>query len=140
MAANSATAIDFGIPELDELFGRPANTQFPGMSAARGENVSFCIYGADGTGKSVLALHLASRYAARHDVPVIYFSEDLGYQRAQSVFDSFGLHKPNERCEKLGLTPPPGLKTDLRLNRIWPTDPPSNLVPDPTVGDVAFVD
>ena len=61
--------LSFGIPKLDELFGRYSATGEPGICAEAGESVSVCLVGADGTGKSVLALHLASQYAARYRAP-----------------------------------------------------------------------
>jgi hypothetical protein len=97
------TIIDFGVPELDELFGRLAEGKPDAIFADPGESLSVCILGADGTGKSVFALHLASRYASRYGTRVIYFSEDLGFTRADRVFKSFGLHKPAKRCETLQL-------------------------------------
>jgi KaiC/GvpD/RAD55 family RecA-like ATPase len=96
--------IDFGIPEIDELLGRYPDEQSSGMSATEDETLSACIVGADGTGKSVLALHLASRYASRYTGPVVYFSEDLGFKRAVRVFDSFALRWPKLRCAHLDIS------------------------------------
>jgi len=92
----------FGILTQDEVTGPRART-------------TFCIIGAEGTGKSVLALHLAARYAAdayaesrRADrqssevsfppLPtIIYASTDLSFQKASKVWKNFGLGRPNDR-------------------------------------------
>jgi KaiC/GvpD/RAD55 family RecA-like ATPase len=91
----------FGIPSLDHLIS--------GRESASGElpignrSTSLCILGPDGTGKSVLGLHLAAHYL--HDcftignVPtVLYVSTDLSHSIAASrTWIPFGLNYPNDR-------------------------------------------
>ncbi len=73
-----AYLLRFGIPTLDELIGHGANLlgfRLPEQSGAQA--ASMCLLGPDGTGKSVLGLHLASRYAADHadtNARVLYVS------------------------------------------------------------------
>ncbi len=81
----------FGIPSIDELF--------PISDADTCEKIS--IVGPDGTGKSILALHLASYYAigygVHHRPRVIYVSTDMEYSRADKIWRNFGLAKPGLR-------------------------------------------
>lgn len=114
-----------GVPSIDELLhqrGRGPLTAADGSlaeGAADGEawqagvrlpnrntTTSFCIVGPDGAGKSVLAMHIASRYygdcveavAAPADRPhVFYVSSDLTYGIAEAMWTNFGLHVPNDR-------------------------------------------
>src|SRR5579862_4810612 len=58
-------------------------------------STSLCIVGPDGAGKSVLGLHLASRYAAQTfqrscgDLPaILYVSTDLNYHKAYAVWQN----------------------------------------------------
>ena len=67
---------------------------------------SVCIVGSDGTGKSLLAMHLASKYKSdalqlhTQDSPfVIYASTDLTFSRAKSSWENFALHLPDYRVE-----------------------------------------
>lgn len=123
--------IDFGIPDLDCLLGRGRNESEPGISYSEGETLSICIYGPDGSGKSVLALHLASRYVVRHqEAAVLYFSEDLVSERAKEMYEDFGLDLPKSRCEALRIPPPP---FDLDLA-------PMDEAGDGSPGLVSFVD
>ncbi|MBI3721565.1 MAG: hypothetical protein HY248_03345, partial [Fimbriimonas ginsengisoli] len=80
------------------------------MHAPPDGTTSICMVGPDGTGKSVLALHLASRYAGRYRYHagehggyprVLYVSTDLSYAKARSVWHNFGLHSPIEREKAL---------------------------------------
>jgi len=117
-------ALRFGIPSLDELLElrteeesdirSRANTKAnkPRGRAKSKETEktveSYAIVGADGSGKSVLALHLASRYHAdcwaltkRAGEPrtprILYVSSDLKSESANLVWKNFGLDKPNTR-------------------------------------------
>lgn len=69
------------------------------------DTVSICLIGADGVGKSLLAMHLASRYRAdvcreREGRPfVIYVSTDLSYSRARLSWGNFALDYPAHRIE-----------------------------------------
>jgi KaiC/GvpD/RAD55 family RecA-like ATPase len=104
--------VRFGIPTLDELFGGkdPAGDAYgillPGnIKHQSGASISICISGPDGTGKSVLGLHLASRYladciehAGRREPPrVLYVSTDLKFKMAAKMWVNFGLDYPNLR-------------------------------------------
>jgi KaiC/GvpD/RAD55 family RecA-like ATPase len=128
----------FGIPQLDELFGyrdqdgillrsdkggevlkgSPIDAQQAGTAGkSKVQDIygslrrtsSMTIVGEDGTGKSVVALHLASRYLALHyracldtqitDIPheaplVLYASSDFRYSAAQAVWKNFYLDYP----------------------------------------------
>jgi KaiC/GvpD/RAD55 family RecA-like ATPase len=121
--------IRFGIPSVDELFGDPHHghddsqpgkpgIHLPQRKSAAGvfatsppdspeamppSSVSLCITGPGGTGKSILAMHLASRYladcwdAGDLAAKVFYVSTDLKYEVASSVWQRFGLARPNHR-------------------------------------------
>lgn len=102
--------IRFGIPTLDNLFlGNEKRDLAPGGVVlpevdGKTERTSMCIVGPDGSGKSLFALHLASRYAADVAVSmsglqppsphVIFVSTDFSYARAQSAWDNFDLDHP----------------------------------------------
>lgn len=106
--------LHFGIPSLDSLFGNrekaglqlPENIDAPDNSS--GNSISLCISGPDGTGKSILGLHLASRYAADHlagplagqgevQSKILYVSTDLKYPMASNVWRNFALDRPGRR-------------------------------------------
>src|SRR5215475_5744892 len=114
----------FGIPSLDCLFGgveddyaktgeAKTGRQWQGILLPGGSDqgrsnssVSICISGPDGTGKSVMALHLASRYLADccnyepigQPLPkVLYVSTDLKFKMAKKMWVNFGLDWPNRR-------------------------------------------
>ncbi|HJQ82917.1 MAG TPA: ATPase domain-containing protein [Candidatus Binatia bacterium] len=81
---------------------------------------SLCIIGPDGAGKSILALHLASRYLADAGCQprVIYASTDLPYANALGSWHRFALHVPNARrvpFEGDRWTPGPDLKLRLEI-------------------------
>ncbi len=95
-------SLSFGIPSLDELIEVYSGR---GKEHRKG-TTSFAILGPDGTGKSVLALHLASRYhfdcskeigSDSHRPLVIYVSSDLQYDAALQVWVRFGLDYPGTR-------------------------------------------
>lgn len=101
-------AIRFGIPSLDELLGPTRLNGIPyGMSLGEDgdkETAAICIFGTEGTGKSVLALHLAFRYAADSLIGllparpvVLYASSDFGYAKASRVWKHFKLDQPFNR-------------------------------------------
>src|SRR2546430_1792462 len=98
----------FGIPSLDELFGKKSDQQSTdevsdegGILLPPGSTSSICIIGPDGAGKSVLGMHLASRYIA--DCPpavqprVFYVSTDLNHKLAKNIWEHFRLDLPNDR-------------------------------------------
>lgn len=100
----------FGIPGLDRLLGdhsekqqeKPEQKNF-GFSYSSDAGTSFCLIGPHGSGKSVLALHFASRYFAdclrekRNEAKVFYVSTDLSHAMALNVWKSFALDVPESR-------------------------------------------
>ena len=102
--------LNFGIPSLDRLLEIP-NVKDP----LDFDESSMAILGPDGSGKSVLALHLASTYLAdcrrflldpefrRENEPakflplVLYISSDLRHSSAQRVWKNFALEAPSTR-------------------------------------------
>jgi KaiC/GvpD/RAD55 family RecA-like ATPase len=104
----------FGIPTLDRLIGYDSEEQHPqnetfsdpdrcGFVYSQDAGTSFCLIGPHGTGKSVLALHFASRYLADclrescENVNVLYVSTDLSYPMAENVWYNFALDTPGLR-------------------------------------------
>ncbi len=97
----------FGIPSVDRLLGTgqkspadPPIAKFGLDLTARCLPTSLCLSGPEGTGKSVLGLHLASRYRADvgdPSVKIIYVSTDLSGDKAQQVWENFDLGHPHER-------------------------------------------
>ncbi|HEY6390100.1 MAG TPA: hypothetical protein VIX89_02410 [Bryobacteraceae bacterium] len=101
----------FGIPALDDLFGSYSlSHRADGIPVSTDKDQArLTIIGPAGSGKSILALHLASRYAA--DVftrwtragckgtppKVIYVSTDLTLEKAQAMWEAFRLDRPNLR-------------------------------------------
>src|SRR5438105_2782383 len=99
----------FGIPSLERLFGtrqeRHDETQSPpdeyGIRLSDDlAPSSISIIGPDGTGKSVLGLHLASRYIADHWMSsekkpkILYISTDLTHSMAERMWENFALDRP----------------------------------------------
>ena len=72
----------------------------------RGQDVaaiSICLIGEDGVGKSILAMHIASKYRADSGAGkppyIIYASTDLSHSRAQLSWEHFALNYPAARVE-----------------------------------------
>lgn len=87
-----AEVLDFGIPKLDMLLGKAPDQEWYGLAPDSDGYLSISLVGEEGSGKSVLALHLVSRFLALNRGPLcIYFSEDLSFQRAKKVYQAFGL-------------------------------------------------
>ena len=111
----------FGILSLDELLGSASENRFgirllernvdpvsattrPGKGpkeiSDRILTTSVCIIGANGAGKSIFALHMASKYladciASEEKLPsVIYVSTDLTHEMAKRAWDNFALGYP----------------------------------------------
>lgn len=101
----------FGIPSLDRLLGdrserhgnepdKPVDQSNFGFAHSRTAGTSFCLIGPHGAGKSVLALHFASRYFADCERPgqivpkIFYVSTDLSHGMAQTVWQNFALDRP----------------------------------------------
>lgn len=98
--------IEFGIPSFDHLLG-PRGIEVEVNEDESCETLSMCIVGGDGAGKSVLALHLASRYlwqqktlslGAKEKPPQVYYvTTDLNYERARKIWENFLLDWPSQR-------------------------------------------
>ena len=56
--------ICFGVPSLDDLFGTFGLSHRSYGIPVEGAQANLTLVGPDGSGKSLLAFHLASRYAA----------------------------------------------------------------------------
>ncbi|HEY6330051.1 MAG TPA: ATPase domain-containing protein, partial [Blastocatellia bacterium] len=110
--------LSFGIPSLDALFGEDSGEGLliPSISHepdGGSGSISICISGPDGTGKSLLGLHLAAQSAAGRwrdraesrppetsptvDPRVIYISTDLKFHMARRVWANFALNWPYDR-------------------------------------------
>ena len=89
-------AFKFGITDLEDLLE-------PDKSQKRNALSSGTIIGPDGSGKSILALHLASKYLLENkdngkiSPHVIYVSTDLSYDQARKTWKDFGLDEPDRR-------------------------------------------
>jgi len=108
----------FGIPSLDHLFTPAAGLnkdwtqwgiQLPQKNGKVTGTTSISFIGRSGTGKSVLGLHLASRYLADacqvnpKNLPrIFYISTDLTEARGVAAWEGFGLHRPNQRTVPFG--------------------------------------
>lgn len=94
----------FGIASLDELVSGSTNAR---SSAVAGKPTSACISGPDGTGKSILGLHLASSYAfeasnSGTQLPLIFYaSTDLTHTQADRTWNQFALRWPFQRLRAL---------------------------------------
>src|SRR5687767_3676607 len=129
------TEFKFGIQSVDDLFGgeggllgdKPDPTKTP-------ESLSVCIVGVDGTGKSVLALHLASYYFHQmKEFPkrafVFYATTDLSFTRAKSIWGKFWLNRPTAREQVQPFKPPlkeypePTFQTGDSKPSVTPSEP-----------------
>lgn len=96
----------FGISELDRLLDLKRGRFYD--ETGDDTLTSIALLGPDGTGKSVLALHLVSRYyadsyAAEGAPTILYISTDLRFEKAKSIWQNFALGIPYERdipCER----------------------------------------
>ncbi len=89
----------FGISELDELVTERRGLVPEGPWSA-------AIIGPDGTGKSILAMHVASDFIRSYreaDIfpRVVYVSTDLSLSQAKSTWNAFGLSRPELRRDVL---------------------------------------
>lgn len=94
------TILKFGVPSLDRLLHHATPEQGEFGSLQR----SACIIGPTGTGKSILAMHLAAEYRrqTRHKAKkptavcvcprVLYVSTDLNYETASRIWREFGMN------------------------------------------------
>ncbi|HEU4769612.1 MAG TPA: ATPase domain-containing protein [Pyrinomonadaceae bacterium] len=110
VTARSSTETLYGIDLKDPRSDEEKNSEEPFMPVT----ASICLAGPDGTGKSVLSLHLAAQYLADcmadsieadkpipEDLKVLYISTDLSYNMAFKGWKHFGLKYPFERHEPL---------------------------------------
>lgn len=113
MTQSEKLLLKFGIPGFDGLFNNPEpefshggrrilNPDFNrcGISVPKQVSSSICIIGPDGVGKSVFAMHLASRYTAQsqnNDTKpfVFYISTDLNHEIAEEMWTNFALDTPS---------------------------------------------
>jgi hypothetical protein len=110
---DTMSILRFGIPSLDALFGTSSISQHADgiLISHSNEQTKVSVVGPAGSGKSLVALHAASRYTAdlyrglypaqtaeRPRIPkVIYLSTDLTYVKADQVWSAFRLDLPNLR-------------------------------------------
>jgi KaiC/GvpD/RAD55 family RecA-like ATPase len=139
------SSIRFGIHSLDSLFA-----EGDGILVGDGgtKPINMCIVGADGTGKSALALHLASHYCqdqweATNGPLIFYVSTDLTVERAQRIWEKFLLNHPARRRDhpfSCPLSWPPidtQSDTNLLLVAYTPLEDP---FPEKAAKQVYFVD
>jgi KaiC/GvpD/RAD55 family RecA-like ATPase len=120
----------FGIPSLDGLIdSQPLRgTHIRGIQIRGNESTSISIIGPDGTGKSILGLHLASYYLSDHsesrEAPVVlYVSTDLSYKMAHDrTWVPFALDCPHSRQVPFNDTAGgvPGCREPVRLTKLNP--------------------
>lgn len=100
--------LQFGVDSFDELLAGPRAEPNRGLVPST-TPTSVAISGPDGSGKSILALHLASTYWSNADgdnseKPIcLYISTDLSFEQADQAWKAFGLNKPKSRLRKLRL-------------------------------------
>lgn len=84
---------DFGLADGEKPMS--GKTRCEGIYAPDQGKLQISLSGPAGTGKSVLAMHMAAGFRERHkDSIVIYVSTDLSYRVARAQFDGFGLSRP----------------------------------------------
>ena len=94
-----------GVDSLDELLsgGGPTLKQHGIALESANTATSLCVVGPDGTGKSILAMHVASHYVAdcvelgKAPPCALYVSTDLTHTMARSMWRGFALDRPNSR-------------------------------------------
>lgn len=127
------SVLRFGIPTLDRLLddrpavggaGETGGVHLPeGEGIGSGATTSLCILGPNGTGKSLLAMHLTSRYVAdcaggkpKPFVPLaFYVSTDLKREMAEGTWKRFYLDRPRQRVVPFASTGNPYLGPELSL-------------------------
>lgn len=104
--SNPPIPLLFDIPSLDDLVvPHHSSDEVSGNSHS---NASVCIVGPDGVGKSILALHLAARYAWSAQIAssatsdgfkpkIIYVSTDYSSEQADRAWSAFKLGQPKLR-------------------------------------------
>jgi KaiC/GvpD/RAD55 family RecA-like ATPase len=148
----------FGIPSLDRLLGhresspQPTNPQVDDFGVELADETattSFCLIGQDGTGKSVLALHLTSRYLADcHPegggcgTKVLYVSTDLTFSKAEQIWNKFDLGNPKGRKNPFDEAYSTGApsKLDLKQVKVGDAQDLAHYLRSPLPPTVAFVD
>jgi len=115
------------------------------MALSDDSTTSICIIGPNGTGKSLFAMHLASRYTAdclawwsRSDKKffpkVLYVSTDLKDRMAKDMWGRFYLDFPNQRYIPFSSEPQPYGAADARVE-LKPYRPPGATPTGPSVSD-----
>jgi KaiC/GvpD/RAD55 family RecA-like ATPase len=120
----------FGIDVSEPEKSEEAESQLPITS-------SICLAGPDGTGKSVISLHLASQYLADclddgiegstcPNLKILYISTDLTYNMALKGWHHFSLNQPFKRREPLvelreGRIPRNGPQFEIGLKQYYPS-------------------
>jgi KaiC/GvpD/RAD55 family RecA-like ATPase len=125
----------------DPLYGIDVSEPEISTTGEETENVlpitsSVCLAGPDGTGKSIISLHLASQYLAdsledgvtgstHPNLKVLYISTDLTYKMALKGWYHFGLDQPFKRREPLvelkeGRTKKTGRQFEIALRQYFP--------------------
>jgi KaiC/GvpD/RAD55 family RecA-like ATPase len=101
METNSKT-ISFGIPSLDHLLNGGLPVESPSGATMVPAATSICLVGPEGTGKSILALHLAATYAATapEGTKLVYVSTDLPFRVAWRYWEQFGLRNPGAAAKQ----------------------------------------
>ena len=109
---NASPPLLFGIPELDRMLNlkREHFYKQPEGKQTDSHLASIALLGSYGTGKSVFALHLVSRYFAdtyyvEPRPKILYVSTDLRFEKADRVWENFALNSPYFRdipCERAG--------------------------------------
>ena len=139
--ANEIPTLLFGIPELDRMLNLKREHFYTKPEGKQTDDhlASIALLGSYGTGKSVFALHLVSRYfadtyKAEPRPKVLYVSTDLRFEKADRVWHNFALDIPYLRdipCERAG-----DRRERKRPGR--PPVPPFTLVKlNPTTNEVA---
>lgn len=169
MNDDQVALLRFGIPTLDLLFGSPSWPQTPvghgdkspscgiglrskstgpgGESNEQMDALSLCLIGSDGVGKSILAMHLVSKYRSDFGSEpfIFYASTDLTHGRAAVSWENFALDYPQDRIED----PFDYLQVEERVEQIPdPTkaiqlkscEPLNDPLPGKSGGEVLFLD
>lgn len=93
----------FGIRSLDQIINNNGHDDPGGISILGNQSTSISIIGPDGTGKSILGLHLASHYLYDQRIfspppIVLYVSTDLSHVMAKErTWEPFALDYPGRR-------------------------------------------
>jgi len=156
--SNRIPVLLFGIPELDRMLNlkREHFYKEPEQKPPDNHLATITLLGSYGTGKSVFALHLVSRYFAdtfnvKPRPKVLYVSTDLRYEKAETVWYNFALSIPYMRdipCERAGdrrerKRPGPGRLNvpPFKLAKLTPTtEEVAKFLGDESPASIGFID